>query len=152
MSERRPVRRVGVLLVVTTTMKTTMLMDPKDPAIASETVVLKGLSQRHWLRPKCFFELTMTVHVTMCSGTTPGGEQAKTRDPRGEIVGEMTPTVSVTTAASVTTDASALTAVTETVGMIVNPEVQLEVRRKVSQSSCVKLLFVLSQQGALCSW
>lgn len=98
----------------------------------------------------------------MCSGTTPGGEQAKTRDPRGERVGEMTPTVktaaiattgvSVTTGASVTTAASALTAVTEIVGMIVKQEVQLEVRRKVRQSSCVKLLFVLSQQGALCSW
>lgn len=44
-SERRLVRRVGVLLVVTT-MKTTMLMGPKDPAIASETVVLKGLIVR----------------------------------------------------------------------------------------------------------
>lgn len=46
MSERRLVRRVGVLLVVTTTMKATMLMDPKGPAIASETVVLKGLTVR----------------------------------------------------------------------------------------------------------
>lgn len=45
-SERRLVRRVGVLLVVTTTMKATMLMDPKGPAIASETVVLKGLTVR----------------------------------------------------------------------------------------------------------
>lgn len=46
MSERRLVRRVGVLLVVTTTMKAMMLMDPKDPVIASETVVLKGLTVR----------------------------------------------------------------------------------------------------------
>lgn len=45
-SERKLVRRVGVLLVVTTKMKTTMLMNPKDPAIASETVVLKGLTVR----------------------------------------------------------------------------------------------------------
>lgn len=78
------------------------------------------------------------------------------RAPHGEIVEEMTLTVktaaSETTAASEMTAASVLTAVTETVGMTVNPEVQLEVRRKVSQSSCLKLLFVLSQQGALRSW
>lgn len=82
----------------------------------------------------------MTVHVTMCSGTTPGGEQPQMRDPRGEIVEEMTPTVKTaaiaTNSVTVTTAASALTAVTETVGMTVNPELQLEVRRKVSQSSC----------------
>lgn len=101
----------------------------------------------------------MTVHVTICSGTTPGGEQPQMRAPHGEIVEEMTPTVktaaiattgvSVTTGVTVMTAVSVLTAVTKTVGMTVNPEVQLEVRRKVSQSSCLKLLCFEPGGGAV---
>lgn len=68
---------------------------------------------------------------------TPGGEQPQMRDPHGERVEEMTLTAkTATTGVTEMTAASVLTAVTETVGMTVNPEDQLEVRRKVSQSSC----------------
>lgn len=45
MSERRLVRRAGVLLVVTM-MTPMMLMEQNDPVIASETDVLKGLIVR----------------------------------------------------------------------------------------------------------
>lgn len=42
-SERRPVRRAGALLVVTVRKTVMMLMEQNDPVIASETDVLKGL-------------------------------------------------------------------------------------------------------------
>lgn len=42
-SERRPVRRAGALLVMTVRKTVMMLMKEKDPVIASETDVLKGL-------------------------------------------------------------------------------------------------------------
>lgn len=45
-SERRLVRRAGVLLVVTIMMIAMMLMEQNDPVIASETNVLKGLIVR----------------------------------------------------------------------------------------------------------
>lgn len=41
-SERRPVRRAGALLVVTVRTMVMMLMEQNDPVIASETDVLKG--------------------------------------------------------------------------------------------------------------
>lgn len=45
-SERRLVRRAGALLVVTIMTTAMMLMEQNDPAIASETDVLKGLIVR----------------------------------------------------------------------------------------------------------
>lgn len=41
-SERRPVRRAGALLVVTARTTMMMLMEQNDPVIASENDVLKG--------------------------------------------------------------------------------------------------------------
>lgn len=46
MSERRLVRRAGVLLVMTIMMTVMMLMEQNDLVIASETDVLKGLIVR----------------------------------------------------------------------------------------------------------
>lgn len=104
-SERRLVRRAGVLLVVTI-MMAMMLMEQNDPVIASETNVLKG--------------------------TTPGGEQPQMMHPHGETVEErmliVMTAVSMTSAVSVVI--AVMSAVTETVEMTVNPEVQPEVRRK----------------------
>lgn len=111
-SERRPVRRAGALLVVTVrTMVMMMLMEQNDPVIASETDVLKG--------------------------TRPGGEHPQMMHPHGEKVeGRMLivmTAVSMTSAVSAATTAvmsAVTTAATETVEMTVKPEVHPEVRRK----------------------
>lgn len=46
MNGRRPERRAGVLLVVTTVIKMMMLKEGRDPATASENVVHKGVLNR----------------------------------------------------------------------------------------------------------